>query len=103
MDQGQLARIAAQVIDQLIQKYPQLDLQVQFFPIPGRSHTYTRQMTLRVLGKDISQTYQFDDVYAPPRTLDAIISMELEVLLQSTIQQFIEEQRAKLRRTAIRA
>ena len=103
MDKGQLENIATEVVNRIIQKYPQLDVQIDFIPSPNRSHTYHRQIRVGVLGKDEYMTYQLHDLYAPPRTLEAVIAIEIEALTQLYVHQFIEGVRAKLKRTAIKA
>lgn len=103
MDQTQLADIANQVTALFHQKYPHLYIEVHFWPIAGRSHTFTRQVTIHDMQQNCRDTFEFDDVYAPPKTPSAILAMQMEVLLQSTLQQFHDQQRARLRRLTLKA
>jgi len=102
MDQGLLESLTAQVIEKILPKYPRLALVITLIPAKKRLHTFSRIFEIQVIDKDIQVTYQLGDLYAPPGSDTSVIMMELEALLQLHIQQFLHEQREKLRRTALK-
>lgn len=103
MEQAQLDAIAFQVAEKIMNQYPRLDIQISFEPIPRRSHTYYRKLTISAYGTGEKETYLLDCLYAPPKTLEVIIAMELEAVTHFYVQKFIHALRVKLQRTNISA
>jgi len=89
MNEEHLYTIANTAVSRMIPADKKLEIQFYFRPVPQRNHVYYRQMIIGVKGTNLRKVYNLDDLYAPPKTLDVLLMMELEAQIRLYVPDFI--------------
>lgn len=89
MNEEQLYMLANTAVSRMIPDGKKLDIEFYFRAVPNRDHVYYRQMIIGVKGTNLRKIYNLDDLYAPPKTLDVLLLMELEAQIRLHVPDFL--------------